>query len=207
MVANPVHPQALWGHMTLRLLRLGRSIASVRRHARPLRGWPHASARPILQRRSAVARDQRLIGFGTPLTAAFGNPSAWVMAPRGPAGKSGPSARVRRTCVPANFAWPVSRRRRCHPSALGRSRPGKGFACTIPPTDGNHHAAIGRANESPPRTGAPRLWRFAISVSADDLSVIAEHGYEGAASADQDCRSQAVSRFISDTVACLDSTG
>ena len=50
------------------------------------------------------------------------------------------------------------------------------------------------------------LQRFTISVSADDLSVIAEHGYEGAASTDQDCRSQAISRFISDTVACLDRT-
>ena len=49
--------------------------------------------------------------------------------------------------------------------------------------------------------------RFTISVSADDLRGIAEHGYEGAASSDQDCRSQAVSRFISDTVACLDRTG
>ena len=48
--------------------------------------------------------------------------------------------------------------------------------------------------------------RFTISLSADDLRVIAEHGYEGAASSDDDCRSQAVSRFISDTVACLDST-
>jgi hypothetical protein len=44
-------------------------------------------------------------------------------------------------------------------------------------------------------------------VSEDDLRVIAEHGYEGAASTDQDCRSQAISRFISDTVACLDRTG
>jgi hypothetical protein len=51
------------------------------------------------------------------------------------------------------------------------------------------------------------LRSFTISVSADDLSVIAENGYEGAASTDQDCRSQAVSRFISDTVACLDRTG
>ena len=51
------------------------------------------------------------------------------------------------------------------------------------------------------------LRRFTISVSADDLRVVAEHGYEGAASSDQDCRSQAVSRFISDTVACLDRTG
>jgi hypothetical protein len=44
-------------------------------------------------------------------------------------------------------------------------------------------------------------------VSEDDLRVIAGHGYEGAASADQDCRSQAISRFISDTIACLDRTG
>jgi hypothetical protein len=52
-----------------------------------------------------------------------------------------------------------------------------------------------------------RIRRFTISVTADDLRVIAEHGYEGAASADQDCRSQAVSLFISDTVACFDRTG
>jgi hypothetical protein len=51
------------------------------------------------------------------------------------------------------------------------------------------------------------LRRFTISVSADDLRVIAEHGYEGAAGNDQDGRSQAVSRFISDTVACLDRPG
>ena len=52
------------------------------------------------------------------------------------------------------------------------------------------------------------LRRFTISVSADDLSVIADHGYEGGAStAYQDCRSQAISRLISDTVACLDRTG
>jgi hypothetical protein len=43
---------------------------------------------------------------------------------------------------------------------------------------------------------------FTISVSAEDLRVIAEHDYEGAAGGDQDCRSQAVSRFLSDTVAC-----
>jgi hypothetical protein len=41
-------------------------------------------------------------------------------------------------------------------------------------------------------------------VSEDDLRVIAEHGYEGAASADQDSRSQGVSLFISDSVAGLD---
>ncbi len=50
------------------------------------------------------------------------------------------------------------------------------------------------------------LRRFTISVSADDLSVIADQGYEGAASTDQDCQSEAISRFISDTVACLDRT-
>ena len=49
--------------------------------------------------------------------------------------------------------------------------------------------------------------RFTISVTADDLRVIAEHGYEDATSTDQDCRTQAISRFISDTVACLDRTG
>jgi hypothetical protein len=45
-----------------------------------------------------------------------------------------------------------------------------------------------------------------VDVTEDDLSVIVEQGYEDAASTDQDCRSQAVSRFISDTVACLDRT-
>jgi hypothetical protein len=40
------------------------------------------------------------------------------------------------------------------------------------------------------------LRRFTIGVSEDDLRVIAEHGYEGAASTDQDLRAQAVSLFI-----------
>jgi hypothetical protein len=40
------------------------------------------------------------------------------------------------------------------------------------------------------------LRRFTIGVSEDDLRVIAEHGYEGAASADQDQQAQAVSLFI-----------
>jgi hypothetical protein len=39
------------------------------------------------------------------------------------------------------------------------------------------------------------LRRFTIGVSEDDLRVIAGHGYEAAASADQDCRRQAVSLF------------
>jgi hypothetical protein len=50
-----------------------------------------------------------------------------------------------------------------------------------------------------------RVRKLTIEVSEDDLQ--AEHGYEGAASSDQDCRSKAVSRFISDPVACLDRTG
>ena len=61
-----------------------------------------------------------------------------------------------------------------------------------------------RAHRERARQG---LRRFTISVSAEDLRVMAERGYKGAASADQDCRSNAVSLFISDTVACLDRTG
>jgi hypothetical protein len=38
-------------------------------------------------------------------------------------------------------------------------------------------------------------------VSEDDLRVIAEHGYEGAASADQDQQAQAVSLFITGMLA------
>jgi hypothetical protein len=51
------------------------------------------------------------------------------------------------------------------------------------------------------------LRSFTIGVSEDNLRVIAEHGYEGAASADQDCRSRAVGLFISDTVSGLDRNG
>jgi hypothetical protein len=45
------------------------------------------------------------------------------------------------------------------------------------------------------------LRRFTIGVSEDDLRVIAEHGYEGAASTDLDLRAQAVSLFITDMLA------
>jgi hypothetical protein len=45
-----------------------------------------------------------------------------------------------------------------------------------------------------------------VDVSEDDLQALASHGYEGAANSDGDCRSQALSLFISDTVACLDRT-
>jgi hypothetical protein len=40
-----------------------------------------------------------------------------------------------------------------------------------------------------------------IGVSEDDLRVIAEHGYEGAASTDRDKQTQAVRLFITDTLA------
>jgi hypothetical protein len=55
-----------------------------------------------------------------------------------------------------------------------------------------------RAHRERARRG---LRRFTISVSADDLRVIAEHGYEGALSADPDQQAQALSRFITDTLA------
>ena len=43
--------------------------------------------------------------------------------------------------------------------------------------------------------------RFTIGMSEDDLRVIAEHGYEGAASTDQDRQAQAVNLFITDMLA------
>jgi hypothetical protein len=45
------------------------------------------------------------------------------------------------------------------------------------------------------------LRTFTIGISEDDLRVIAGHGYEGAASADQDQQAQALSRFITDMLA------
>jgi hypothetical protein len=45
------------------------------------------------------------------------------------------------------------------------------------------------------------LRRLTIGVSEDDLRVIAEHGYEDAASADQDQQAKAVSLFITDMLA------
>ncbi len=75
-----------------------------------------------------------------------------------------------------------------------------------PPIEGDHRGDSGRANESVPATGASRASEIDVDVSEDDLSVIVEQGYEDAASTDQDCRSRAISRFISDTIACLDRT-
>jgi hypothetical protein len=45
------------------------------------------------------------------------------------------------------------------------------------------------------------LRRFTITVSADDLRVLAEHGCEGALSAEQDQQAQAVTLFIADMLA------
>jgi hypothetical protein len=42
---------------------------------------------------------------------------------------------------------------------------------------------------------------FTIGVSEDDLRAIAERGYGGAASLDQDQRAQAISLFITDMLA------
>jgi hypothetical protein len=42
---------------------------------------------------------------------------------------------------------------------------------------------------------------FTIGVSEDDLRAIAERGYGGAASTDQDQRAQAISLFITDMLA------
>jgi hypothetical protein len=53
-----------------------------------------------------------------------------------------------------------------------------------PQAEGDHRSDIGRANESPAGTGAPRTSEIDIGVSEDDLRVIAEHGYECAASTD-----------------------
>jgi hypothetical protein len=60
-----------------------------------------------------------------------------------------------------------------------------------------------RAHRERARRG---LRRLTVDVSEDDLREIAQAGYEGAVATEQDCRSQAIGRFISDTVACLDRT-
>jgi hypothetical protein len=42
--------------------------------------------------------------------------------------------------------------------------------------------------------------RVTISVSADDLRVIAQYGYEGAASSDHDQQAQAIVLFLADAL-------
>ena len=61
-----------------------------------------------------------------------------------------------------------------------------------------HHGDVGRTNESPPGTGAPRTPE--IEVSEDDLRAIAKRGYEGAVTADLDQQAQAVGLFLSDVL-------
>jgi hypothetical protein len=45
------------------------------------------------------------------------------------------------------------------------------------------------------------LRRFTVSVSEEDLRVLAKHGYEGAASTDPDQQARAVTIFITDVLA------
>ena len=78
---------------------------------------------------------------------------------------------------------------------FGLFSPWERFACTILSTKGHHHGDIGRANAS------RGLRRFTVSVSEDDLRVMAKHGYEWAASTDPDQQAQALSLFIADMLA------
>jgi hypothetical protein len=55
-----------------------------------------------------------------------------------------------------------------------------------------------RPIREPQRRGIRRL---TIGVSADDLRVVAKHGYEGALSSEHEQQAQAVSRFITDALA------
>jgi hypothetical protein len=57
------------------------------------------------------------------------------------------------------------------------------------------HGDVGRANETLAGRERRGLRRLAVNVREDDLHVIAEHGYEAAASADQDQQAQAVGLF------------
>jgi hypothetical protein len=45
-----------------------------------------------------------------------------------------------------------------------------------------------------------KLRRLTIDVSEEDLRTLADHGYEGAASIDQDQQAQAVGLFVNDTL-------
>jgi hypothetical protein len=69
----------------------------------------------------------------------------------------------------------------------------------------------GKSRSATLQTGRRGVWQPSLgmrpSASEDDLRVIAEHGYEGAASADLDPRAQAVGLFITDMLAALDRPG
>jgi hypothetical protein len=87
------------------------------------------------------------------------------------------------------------------PAPIGPFTPWEGFRCIILSADGGTHGNIARATESEARSGVPQLRSFTIGVSEDDLRAIAERGYGGAASTDQDQRAQAISLFITDMLA------
>ena len=63
-------------------------------------------------------------------------------------------------------------------------------------TEGDHHDDVGRANESPAGTGAPRTIELAPGFDYADIAVLDWIAAEG--------RAEALRLFISDTVACLD---
>jgi hypothetical protein len=77
----------------------------------------------------------------------------------------------------------------------------EGFPCIILSADGGTDGNIARATESEREAERHKLRSFTIGVSEDDLRVISDHGYEGAASTDPDERGQALSRFIIDMLA------
>jgi hypothetical protein len=84
---------------------------------------------------------------------------------------------------------------------LGPFRSCKQFPCTILATEGEHIATSAERRRALRERERRGLRRFTIGVSEDDLRVIAEHGYGGAASTDHDQQAQAVSLFITDMLA------
>jgi hypothetical protein len=74
-------------------------------------------------------------------------------------------------------------------------------AYTFLPTEGDHLATSAKRVRALREVERRGFRSFTIGVSEDDLRVIAEQGYEGAASADLDQQAQAVSLFITDMLA------
>jgi hypothetical protein len=140
----------------------------------------------VRQSRRPGTREGPLHGLRTNRAAASGNPSASrVMAPPGAGRLAGPGAPVRRNAC-LQISHDPSRDAAADGSpapraSLRRSRLRNGFACTIPRRRETTMATAAermRAHRERARRG---LRRFTISVSADDLPVIAEHGYRGTA--------------------------
>jgi hypothetical protein len=82
----------------------------------------------------------------------------------------------------------------------GRSHNGKGFGATFV---SKRETTVATLRERLRARQAERrgLRSFTIGVSEDDLRVMAKHGYEGALSTDPEQQAQAVSRFITETLA------